>query len=333
MLHQPVLCREVSQLILPPPGEEPLIYVDVTAGYGGHALAIYKQLPPASTMVLIDRDPAAIAHLQEALTHWPHSWSHQNSGEPPTVHLRQRPFSQLSQVLTELELPKVHSILADLGVSSPQMDQGHRGFAIQHSGPLDMRMNPNDSMTAADLIATISESELADILYHYGEEPKARHIAKAIIRRRASHPITTTTELAEIICAVIHRRGPARRHPATRAFQALRIYINRELQELKLFLQSFPNHLKPGGRCGIISFHSLEDRPIKQHMKALAHPHLARDNKELDAHFAPPLAHPTPPPTASCELIKPFPLKPSPEEITKNPRARSAKLRICKWLS
>lgn len=331
MLHQPVLCREVNELILPPTSE-PLICVDVTAGYGGHAGAIYQQLPPGSTMILMDRDPAAIAHLHSQLNHWQHTWRQHCSGEPPDVYLRQHPFSHLSQVLGELGLTKVHSIFADLGVSSPQLDQGHRGFAIQHSGPLDMRMNPNDPLTAADLIARTPESELADIIYNYGEEPKARHIARAIVRRRQSQPITTTTQLAELICAAMHRRGPAKRHPATRTFQALRIYINREIQELTSLLESFPNHLKPGGHCGIISFHSLEDRPIKQHMKALAYPHLAQHDDPLGAYFSPPLAPSPPAPTPAGELIKPFPIKPSTQEITQNPRARSAKLRICKWL-
>ena len=335
MLHQPVLLHEINQL-LPSNLNQPFSFLDVTAGYGGHAFEIFKHMPTGSRLVLMDRDPEAIAHLQSIQDHWRSTWHtlHNSNHIPPKIHLICRPFSQITTTLTELNLTKVHGMLADLGVSSPQMDQGQRGFAIQHHGPLDMRMNPHEPPSAAELLNTATEAQLADIFYHYGEEPKARRVATAIVRQRAKGPITTTTELAQLICNTIHYPTSSRRHPATRVFQALRIYINRELDELDSLLLNFPNHLHQHSRCGIISFHSLEDRRVKQRMKALARSHLPTE--DLSEYFAwqpSPPQPPAVPAAATCKIIKPFPIVPSAQEIRHNPRSRSAKLRICTWLA
>ena len=315
-LHQPVLLKEVIEHLLM---DHDGVYVDVTAGYGGHASQIYQRLSSVGQLICIDRDPAATHYLREQLPKWQHLWCSQYSGKPPKAAIINAKFSEVPGELERNQVGQVTGILADLGVSSPQLDQGHRGFAFLCDGPLDMRMNPQDPMTAAEVIAEASEDELRKIFYEYGQEPKARYIAKAIVERRKTQPIIRTTDLAELIQQTVYYPSRSRRHPATRVFQALRIHINDEIGELKSLLEASLDLLRVGGRCGVISFHSLEDRPVKKHFKALSTPPV------MDQHYFQVV---DPPPSPDAAIIKPFPIYPSSEEQKSNPRSRSAKLRI-----
>lgn len=316
-IHQPVLLKEVTEHLVT---DHDGTYVDVTAGYGGHANQIYQRLSSAGQLICIDRDPAAMDHLRDQLPHWQYLWRSQWSGEPPKAVVINARFSELPGVLAgQMQVGQVTGLLADLGVSSPQLDQGDRGFAFLRDGPLDMRMNPQDPITAAEVVAEASEEELRKIFYEYGQEPKARYIAKAIVERRKTQPITRTTELAELIKQTVYYSSRSRRHPATRVFQALRIHVNDEMGELKALLEASLDLLRCGGRCGIISFHSLEDRRVKKHFKALSTPSV------MDQHY---FGAMEPPPTPPAKIIKPFPIGPSSEEQKVNPRSRSAKLRI-----
>jgi 16S rRNA (cytosine1402-N4)-methyltransferase len=280
--HVPVLLAEVMQYLAPQSGES---YLDLTAGYGGHAAAITERTGSLTASVLVDRDANAIRALQEAF-----------DGEP---ELRQQDFLTASREL-QAEGRQFDLILADLGVSSPHLNEGNRGFAIALDGPLDMRMDQSQALTAADIVNHYKEAELADLLKRYGEEPKAARIAKAIVQVR---PLRSTRQLAELVKGFWP--GRSRVHPATRTFQALRIAVNDELGQLEQALPIWFELLKPGGRIAVISFHSLEDRLVKQAFSDVS-------GERYDAEL---------------KLLTKRPVTAQPSESVFNPRARSAKLR------
>ena len=281
-LHQPVLLPEVLHVLAPKQDES---YLDLTAGYGGHAGAVLDATGVPSKAVLVDRDENAIAELRPFVGHG--------------ATLLHTDFYQAAQQLAG-EGRRFDMILLDLGVSSPQLDRAERGFSIVQAGPLDMRMDAREPRTAADLVNKMSEAELADLIYKYGEEPKSRQIAKAIVRDR---PFTTTDQLAATV-ANATRWGRSRIHPATRTFQALRIALNRELELLEQTLALLPQLLAPGGRLAIISFHSLEDRIVKHFFKELT-----------EAGYE-----------ATFSSLTKKPISGATDDVH-NPRARSAKLR------
>jgi 16S rRNA (cytosine1402-N4)-methyltransferase len=281
--HVPVLLDEVLYYLDPKAGES---YLDLTAGYGGHASAILERTGSLTQSTLVDRDPNAINELGKLFG---------GSG----IDLRQQDFLQASQELTA-EGRRFNLILADLGVSSPHLNQADRGFSLNASGPLDMRMDQNQALTAGHIVNTYSEQQLAELLSEYGEEPRAKKIARLIASAR---PLTTTDELASVVAKAWP--GHSRVHPATRTFQALRIAVNDELSLIERSLPLWINLLAPGGRIAIISFHSLEDRLVKTALKAAS-------GDRYDAELR--------------EITK-GPVTASPEEIVFNPRARSAKLR------
>ena len=252
-MHTSVLLHEaVEALAIKPDG----IYVDGTFGRGGHSRMILSLLDERGRLIALDKDPAAIA-FGEML-----------QDERFSIH--HCGFSLIQQKLLQLGIEEVEGILLDLGVSSPQLEETIRGFSFRLAGPLDMRMDTSRGQTAAEWLAVVSEDQLERVIRDYGEERYARQIARAIIVARARQPIVTTLQLAEIVAAVVRARQSRReavRHPATRTFQAIRIYINQELEELSLALPQCVDLLKPGGRLVIISFHSLEDRMVKQFIR------------------------------------------------------------------
>lgn len=283
--HVPVLLEATLDQLQPIQGEK---YLDLTAGYGGHASRILDKTQNYSDSVLVDRDDYAIAHLQ--------------TFAEKGVRLLHTDFASAVQQLVE-EGERFNIVLADLGVSSPQLDQAERGFSFTKDGPLDMRMDPRQEVTAATLVNTASKDELVRIITTYGEEPLgfARNVAQAIIDNR---PFSTTDQLASLIKSTY--RGPWKKiHPATRTFQALRIAVNDELRQVEIVLPLLPKLLKPGGRVGIISFHSLEDRLVKQYFAEQKH---AGYEAELTVLTKKPL---------SGDIYD-----------VHNPRSRSAKLRV-----
>lgn len=299
--HRPVLCDAALQaLAIRPDG----LYIDGTYGRGGHAAAILEHLGPEGRLWVVDRDPEAVAAAREQL------------GEDARVTIIADSFAHLGEHLTAAELNgSVDGILLDLGVSSPQLDQGGRGFSFRHDGPLDMRMDPTRGEDAASWLARVEEKELVRVLRDYGEERFARRIARAIIAARAEEPITTTGRLAALIAEAVPRREPGR-DPATRTFQALRIAINDELGELDRVLPVALEALTRGGRLAIISFHSLEDRRVKRFM---------RDEARGDA--------PPDMPLREDQIRRRLTLvggarRAGAAEVDENPRARSAVLRV-----
>ncbi|MEX1995471.1 MAG: 16S rRNA (cytosine(1402)-N(4))-methyltransferase RsmH [Candidatus Saccharimonadales bacterium] len=284
--HIPVLLTEALEYLGPKKNDS---YLDVTAGYGGHAKEVLKHTDNPEGATLVDRDEMAVKTLQENFGH-------------KGARIIHKDYLAASQALAQ-EGKKFDMILADLGVSSPHLNMPDRGFTFAESGPLDMRMDQRQALTAGDLVNNARVEELADILKRYGEEPKAHSIAQRITENR---PITTTTQLATIISQAIGWRGRRSRiHPATRSFQALRIAVNDELSQLEKSLPIWVSLLAPGGRLVIISFHSLEDRITKKFFAE--HAAFAYD--------------------AELEALTRKPVTPSPTEIVSNPRARSAKLR------
>ncbi len=280
--HDPVLLNEVLQYLDPRPGDK---YLDLTAGYGGHALIVADRIGSLKQSVLVDRDENAVKELQKIF--------------PADTEILHTDFLSASSELKDRGR-QFDVILADLGVSSPHLNEGSRGFSINNSGPLDMRMDQSQQLTAEIIVNSYNEAQLVDILRRYGEEPKARSVARAIIKAR---PIKTTDLLAETVKTVWPKRGKT--HPATRTFQALRIAVNDELGLLEKSLPIWLELLSPGGRIAIISFHSLEDRLVKQALKQVS-------GNRLDADFM---------------LLTKRPITASQTEIVHNPRARSAKLR------
>jgi 16S rRNA (cytosine1402-N4)-methyltransferase len=302
-LHIPVMLDEaIAALAIGDDGA----YLDGTFGRGGHARAVLGQLGPKGRLLLMDRDPSAVAAAR-----------HEFAGDA-RVAIRHGNFAELGDWAAVRN--GLDGVLLDLGVSSPQLDNAARGFSFQTDAPLDMRMDTTHGENAAGFLARASEEEITDVLWRYGEERMSRRIARAIVERRATAPIERTGDLAELITRVIGRREPGK-HPATRSFQALRIAVNGEIDAIERGLVAALEVLKPGGRLAVISFHSLEDRVVKQFMRHEAQPPPAKRGLP-------------PPPTEAAlrlRLIGPaqFPGEP---EVARNPRSRSAVLRVAEKL-
>ncbi len=301
--HKPVMLTEVKQYLVT---DREGVYVDATFGRGGHVREILKQLGPNATLFTFDKDSAAI-----------------DAAKNDPVFSDKRflifhdSFIQIKTILQRYNLVgKVKGILLDLGVSSPQLDEARRGFSFMRNGPLDMRMDQTKGITAATWLSEVSEKTLADVLKVYGEERYASRTARAIIKAREQAPITTTGQLTEIVVAA-NSRYEKGKHPATRTFQAIRIYINNELEELRLCLQACLEVLAQGGRLLVISFHSLEDRIVKQFFKTHAEGDVLPRKLPIKDHER----------KRELKLLCKF-MKPSDTEIQGNSRARSAKLRI-----
>ena len=278
------------------------VYVDATFGRGGHSREILRRLGASGRLIALDRDADAIASAQAI--------------DDARFVIRHARFGELSRVLEALKVERVDGVLLDLGVSSPQIDVAERGFSFRADAPLDMRMDRTQGETAAEWLGRASEAELKGVIKDYGEERFAGAIAKAIVTARLGAPIATTAQLARIVGAAVRTREPGQ-DPATRTFQALRIYLNQELEELSLALPQTVEAMNPGGRLAVISFHSLEDRIVKHFMRDLAQPHVPER--------LPLKASQMPQPT--LELIGKA-IKPSATEVVANPRARSAVLRV-----
>ena len=291
-LHQPVLLEQTIDLLDLKSGE---IVMDMTAGYGGHSAEILKNIGPSGRLILVDRDREAIKELKKKFKHCKNvEYMHSNYAD-----------------IDWEQIGKADKILMDLGVSSPQLDESERGFSFNKDAELDMRMDRSQSLTAKEIVNEYSEEELANIIYRYGEEKKSRRIAKAIVESRAQKPIKTTKQLADIIEDCLPKSY--RIHPATRTFQAIRIATNSELESLEKTLPEAIAHLSRGGRLGIISFHSLEDRIVKQFFKSLT-------EVEKDPVTGMDVELP------NFRLINKKPIKGLNND--NNPRARSAKLRV-----
>jgi 16S rRNA (cytosine1402-N4)-methyltransferase len=302
--HAPVLLAEaVAALAIRPDGS----YVDATFGRGGHSRAILDALGGAGRLIALDRDPAAIA-AGAALA-------------DPRFTLVHARFSEFAGVLDRLGVGQVDGVLLDVGVSSPQLDTPERGMSFRFDAPLDMRMDTTQGETAAEFLARASQSELEKVIRGYGEERFAHAIAKALVAARGEHGISRTGQLATLVAQAVRTREPGQ-HPATRSFQALRIHVNRELEELSLTLPRAVDRLAPDGRLAVICFHSLEDRIVKRFLRDAAQP-------------------PQPPkqvPLRAVDLPQPVlqrvgkPIFPSAAEIAANPRCRSAVLRVARKL-
>ncbi len=301
--HLPVLADEVVEMMAAAPGK---FIIDGTLGGGGHSELF---LLSGASVLGVDRDPEALAHAGERL-----------SGFASRFSTYQANFSEIPNHPGIRAGELADGLLLDLGVSSRQLDSAPRGFSFMREGPLDMRMGPNAVMTAADLVNTWEESEIARILYTFGEEPRSRRIAAAIVEKRSVKPFTTTTELAACIEKAIGRSGKT--HPATRSFQAIRMAINEELESLSSILSSAAGILKPGGRLLIITFHSLEDRMVKRFLRHYSEPYI--DDPTW------PEARPNP--DCRFRLLSKKAIAPTANETSANPRARSAKLRVAELL-
>ena len=301
--HEPVLAKEVVELLALQPGT---LVVDATCGGGGHTEAILKT---GADVLALDQDPDAIAFTREQLTH-----------VGSRLTLRQANFRYADQVLNQLGIASIGGALVDLGVSSRQLENAQRGFSVMRNGPLDMRMDPLNPRTAAEIVNTYSAEQLTQLFRDLGEEPAARRIASLIVKARKDAPFYETLPLARAIEKVIGRHG--RLHPATRVFQALRIEVNDELGALEQGLRVLASRLEPGARIAVISFHSLEDRIVK---------HFFRDHSRewLDR---PEWPEPRHNPDYDLKLITPKPVEPAEEEQRANPRSRSAKLRVAEKL-
>ncbi len=308
--HTSVLSK---QMIDPLDVKQGDIAIDCTGGGGGHSALLLEKLGATGRLFCIDQDESAITHLRQRF---------QNEISQNRVVLIQAPFSQISDIAKEHNIEgKISAVIADLGVSSAQIDQSERGFSFRQAGPLDMRMNQNSPLSLDFVLKTYSVENLAQIFRDFGEEPKAKAIAKAIVKRREEQPFSDTLDLATVIAKAIPYSSKSKKHPATKAFQGLRIHINKELDELKSLLAQAFSLLKQDGFLAVISFHSLEDRIVKRFYqeKAFGKPKdpilqklpIQNQEEELQA-----------------KILKPFPMVADEEETAKNPRARSAKLRI-----
>ncbi len=300
--HQPVMLEEVVKWLNPQPGQ---VMVDCTVGCGGHSLGLVPHLMPRASsavrhveiapghLIAIDRDPDALEIARRRLVEF-----------QPHVEFLHDNFCHLPERLSMLGLSKVHGVVADLGVSSLHLERSERGFSFLRDGPLDMRMDPTQALTAAEIVAQWSEDELAMMIERYGEERWAFRIANRIVRARRQQPLRTTTQLARVVAEAVPAQRPSRRiHPATRTFQALRIVVNDELESLEQFLRILPEVLAPGGRAVLISFHSLEDRLVKYAFRQGAK-------------------------AGVFQVVTKKPLRPASSEVAENPRSRSAKLRV-----
>ncbi|MGE5376556.1 MAG: 16S rRNA (cytosine(1402)-N(4))-methyltransferase RsmH [Bacteroidota bacterium] len=302
--HRSVLYKEIIHALQPVNGGH---YVDGTLGAGGHARGIMEASAPDGQLLGLDVDPQALAIARKILAPYEHR-----------IHLAQASYASLSEQLARLGWDAVDGILLDLGASSMQFDTPERGFSFLQDAPLDMRFGPHVTQTAADLVNRLSERELADLIYRYGEERDSRKIARAIVRAR---PVHTTRDLVSAIEAVSPRRGD-RLHPATRTFQALRIAVNEELSSMEAVLPQAVAALKSGGRIAVISFHSLEDRIVKDFFREQSRDLVNPPYEQIyDVERR-----------AILKEVNRKPITPSDEEIKDNPRARSAKLRIAEKL-
>ncbi|WP_108126024.1 16S rRNA (cytosine(1402)-N(4))-methyltransferase RsmH [Saccharospirillum mangrovi] len=303
--HETVLLQEAVDALAVDGG----VYVDGTFGRGGHSRLILTRLAGDGRLVVVDKDPQAIEQAQQL------------AADDARVTVCHASFAELKNELKALGLVgQVCGLLLDLGVSSPQLDDAERGFSFRADGPLDMRMDPTQGESAADWLARVSETELADVLYRYGDERYSRRIARAILRVRENEPLTRTLQLAEVI-AEAHPAWERHKHPATRSFQAIRIHINQELNDLQALLADAVEILAPGGRLAVISFHSLEDRQVKQFMReAEQGPELPPGLPILDS--------------AIDRKMKRIgkAVRPTEAEIAVNQRSRSATLRVAEKL-
>jgi 16S rRNA (cytosine1402-N4)-methyltransferase len=300
--HRPVLLQEVLDGLAVRPGG---IYIDGTFGRGGHAAAILDRLDASGRLFAVDKDPEAVRVAGERF------------GRDARFHMQRGTFAMLGQLAREQGITgRVSGVLLDLGVSSPQLDDPARGFSFLKDGPLDMRMDPDSGVSAAEWLAAAGEAEIVRVLQEYGEERFARRIAQAIVRGRAERPLRTTQQLAALIAAAVPTRE-RHKNPATRSFQALRIQVNQELQDLALALEQLVDLLEPGGRLAVISFHSLEDRMVKRFLRRESR------GEELPLDL-PVTGGPAP---GRLRLIGKA-IRAGAQEIAANPRARSAVLRI-----
>jgi 16S rRNA (cytosine1402-N4)-methyltransferase len=306
-LHRPVLLDQVlDALQIRADG----LYIDGTFGRGGHAAALLERLGAQARLLVFDKDPDALVFAADRFR-----------GESRLI-MHHGSFGNLGSVVAELGWQgRVDGILLDLGVSSPQLDDAERGFSFLSEGPLDMRMNPRAGDSAGDWLATASERDIADVLWKYGEERYARRIARSLVLARKQSPITTTSQLARLIADAVPRHE-SKKHPATRSFQAIRIFINHELEDLESVLPQAVEALAPGGRLTVISFHSLEDRVVKRFIRGQHQgPRLPPDLPVLPEQYRP--------------TLKPVgkPIRPDKNEVESNPRARSAVLRVAERLA
>jgi 16S rRNA (cytosine1402-N4)-methyltransferase len=283
-VHIPVLAEEIIQWLSPQPGS---VIADCTAGGGGHTRLIAQQVLDHGRVIAMDRDPGAVANLEQQL-----------SGLP--VSLVNANFCDLPEVLQQLEIDSIDGILLDLGLSSDQLADRSRGFSYESDGVLDLRFDPSEGKPAWKFLERVSEKHLADLIYQFGEERMSRRVARAIVKRRHSNPIRTAQELAELVRSVVPRSKNHSIDPATRTFQALRIAVNEELKWVEVALKRLPGCLKPGGRIAVISFHSLEDRLVKNYF---------REDPRLN-------------------VLTPKPIRPTDYEIINNSRSRSSRLRV-----
>jgi 16S rRNA (cytosine1402-N4)-methyltransferase len=291
--HEPVMVEETVSLLQPSRGG---LFVDCTVGLGGHSRALLEA--GAARLLALDRDPEALRRAADALEAW-----------RDRVEMVHADYRDLEHVLEARGIAVIDGALADLGVSSMQLDAEGRGFSFRRDEPLDMRMDQNAGQTAAELLVTIDEEDLANVIFQFGEERFSRRIARAIVHARRDEPVNTTGRLAQIVRGAIPRRGYQRIDPATRTFQALRIWVNRELEGLDTFLAHATRRLSAGARFAVITFHSLEDRIVKHAFRALA----AGE--------------------AALQVLTRKPIVPGDAEVARNARARSAKLRVIERLA
>ena len=300
--HQSILVKEVlSGLAIKPDG----IYLDLTFGRGGHSAHILQALGPTGRLMAVDKDPEAVSVASQA------------PFNDARFSIHHAAFDEVERIVqSQGWVGQVSGILLDLGVSSPQLDKASRGFSFMREGPLDMRMNPTTGIDAATWLQSATASDIADVLWRYGEERSARRIAAAIVEIRESQPLETTLQLAELIERVCPRQGSGK-HPATKSFQAIRIFINKELEELERCLQQCLDILSVGGRMCVISFHSLEDRMVKRFIKQASQGE----------------TYPSDLPIKDADIVRHAKrvgslIRPSKDEVQHNARARSARLRI-----
>ena len=303
--HKPVMVREVLAALNVRPGGR---YVDCTVGGGGHALAIMEAASPGGSLLGIDRDPEALRRARERLAPYEHE-----------VRLVEGNFSDAGRICREFAFTPVHGLLLDLGLSSLQLEEAERGFSFQREGPLDMRFGPDQELTAEQIVNDYDVDALADVLHRYGEEPRARAIARRIVERR---PLRTTIELAKAVEEAVGGRVRRQSHPATRTFQALRIAVNQELLSLDTALPQAYGLLGDFGRLVVLAYHSLEDRLVKEFLR--------RESRDC---ICPPRQ-----PACTCDhkaglrQVSRGAVRPSPEEVAENPRSRSARLRVAERL-
>jgi 16S rRNA (cytosine1402-N4)-methyltransferase len=294
MLHEPVMTREAIAFLQPEKGG---VFVDCTVGMGGHALALLEA--GATKVIGLDRDPAALRIAAGTLKQY-----------RDRVELVHSDYRAIAAILEARGIERVDGTLTDMGMSSYQLEAEGRGFSFQRDDPLDMRMDTTTGPTAAELLRRSEESEIADAIYEFGEERYSRRIARGIVQARTGAPLETTAQLAAIVRRAVPRRGFSRIDPATRTFQALRIWVNRELDDIDTFLTAVAHRLAIGARLVVIAFHSLEDRIVKHTLRALA----PRDG-------------------AALRILTKKPVTPQPDELERNPRARSAKLRAAECVA